>query len=67
VATCARMDDGTKPWMVYLMVNNGNVVWSIVDHGKNGAREGAFGGNKRTHEGVDVVTIECSSLGITRF
>jgi hypothetical protein len=60
------MDDGTKPWLVYLMVSNGNVVWNIVDHGKNGARQGAFGG-KRTHEGVDVGVIECNSLGIAKF
>jgi hypothetical protein len=61
------MDDGTKLWLVYLMVSNGNVVWNIVDHGKNGARQGAFGGNKRTHEGVDVDVVECSNLGIARF
>ncbi len=64
---CTGMDDGTKPWLVYLMLNNKNDVWSIVDHGKNGASQGAFGGNKRTHEGVDVVAIECSNLGIARF
>jgi hypothetical protein len=49
------------------MLSSKNVVWSVVDHGKNGACQGAFGGNKRTHEGVDVVAIECSSLGTARF
>ncbi len=67
MAICAGMDDGTRPWLVYLMLNNRNVVWSIIDHGNNGAGQGAFKGNKKTHEGVDVVVAECSSLGIVRF
>jgi hypothetical protein len=50
-----------------MMLSNGNVVWSMVDHGKNGTSQGAFGGNKRTHEGVDVVAAECSTLGTTKF
>ncbi|CAN5975967.1 unnamed protein product [Sphagnum jensenii] len=66
-AICARMDDGTRPWLVCLMLSSRNVVWSIVDHGNNGAGQGAFRGSKRTHEGVDVVVAECSSLGTTRF
>jgi hypothetical protein len=49
------------------MLRSKNVVWNIVDHGKNGAGQGAFGSNKRTHEGVDVVVAECSNLGIARF
>jgi hypothetical protein len=49
------------------MLSSRNVVWSIVDHGNNGASQGAFKGNKKTHEGVDVVVAECSSLGIARF
>jgi predicted ABC-type sugar transport system permease subunit len=61
------MDDGIVPWLVCLMLSSKNVVWSIIDHGKNGADQGAFGGNKRTHEGVDVVVAECSSLGTARF
>ncbi|CAK9221833.1 unnamed protein product [Sphagnum jensenii] len=56
-----------KPWLVCLMLSSRNVVWSIVDHGNNGAGQGAFKGNKRTHEGVDVVVAKCSSLGIARF
>ncbi len=69
MAICAEMDDGTRPWLqlVYLMLSSRNVVWSIVDHGNNGAGQGAFRGSKRTHEGVDVVVVECSSLGTTRF
>ncbi len=55
------------PRLVYLMLSSSNVVWSIVDHGNNGAGQGAFRGNKRTHEGVDVVVAECSSLRIARF
>ncbi len=47
--------------------NKRNVVRSIVDHGSNGAGQGVFRGNKRTHEGVDVVVAECSSLGTARF
>jgi hypothetical protein len=66
-AICVGMDDGTRPWLVYLMLSNRNVVWSIVDHGNNGAGQGAFRGSKRTHEGVDVVVAECSSLGTTKF
>jgi hypothetical protein len=49
------------------MLIDKNVVWNIVDHGKNGANQRAFGGNKRTHEGVDVVAVKCSSLGTARF
>jgi len=49
------------------MLSIKNVVWSIVDHGKNGACQGAFGSNKRTHEGVDMVAAECSSLGTAMF
>jgi hypothetical protein len=49
------------------MLSSRNVVWSIVDHGNNGVGQGAFGGNKRTHEGVDVVAVEYNSLGTTRF
>jgi hypothetical protein len=49
------------------MLINKNVVWNIVDHGKNGASQGAFGGNKRTREGVDVVAVKCSNLGTARF
>jgi hypothetical protein len=49
------------------MLSNRNVVWNIVDHRKNGVGQKAFGGNKRTHEGVDVVVAECSSLGTARF
>jgi len=49
------------------MLSNRNVVWNIVDHGKNGACQGAFGGNNRTHEGVDVVAAKCSSLSTARF
>jgi len=67
VAICAGMDDGIRPWLVYLMLSSRNVVWSIVDHGNNGAGQGTFRGNKRTHEGVDVVIAECSSLGTARF
>ncbi len=67
MAICAGMDDGTKPWLVYLMLSSINVVWSIIDHGKNGVGRGTFGGNKRTHEGVDVVAAKCSNLGTTRF
>ncbi|CAM6065016.1 unnamed protein product [Sphagnum tenellum] len=40
---------------VYLMMG---VIWP---------GQGAFKGNKRTHEGVDVVVAECSSLGTARF
>jgi hypothetical protein len=61
------MDDGTRPWLVCLMLSSRNVVWSIVDHGNNGVGRRAFGGNKRTHEGVDVIAAECSSLGIAKF
>jgi hypothetical protein len=43
------------------MLNNKNVVWNIIDHGKNGAGRIAFGGKKRTHEGVDVVVAGCST------
>jgi hypothetical protein len=67
VAICAGTDDGTIPWLVYLMLINKNVVWNIVDHGKNGASQGTFGGNKRTQEGVDVVVVKCSSLGTAKF
>jgi len=67
VAICTGTDDGTIPWLVYLMLIDKNVVWNIVDHGKNGANQRAFGGNKRTHEGVDVVAVKCSSLGTARF
>ncbi len=67
MAICAGMDDGIRPWLVCLMLSSRNVVWSIVDHGNNGAGQGAFRGNKRTHEGVDVVIAECSSLGTARF
>jgi len=67
VAICARTDDGTIPWLVYLMLINKNVVWNIVDHGKNGASQRTFGGNKRTQEGVDVVVVKCSSLGTAKF
>jgi len=49
------------------MLSSRNVVWSIVDHGNNDAGQGAFRGNKRTHEGVDVVVAKCSSLGTARF
>ncbi len=55
------------PRLVSLMLSSRNVIWSIVDHGNNGAGQGAFRGNKRTHEGVDVVVAECSNLGTTRF
>jgi hypothetical protein len=34
------------------MLNSRNVIWSIVDHGNNGAGQGAFRGNKRTHAWV---------------
>ncbi len=61
------MDNGIRPWLVCLMLSSRNVVWSIVDHGNNGVGQGAFGGNKRTHEGVDVVAVEYNSLGTTRF
>jgi len=61
------MDDGTRPWLVCLMLSSKNVVWNIVDHGNNGAGQGTFRANKRTHEGVDVVVIECSSLSTTKF
>jgi len=30
------MDDGTKPWLVGLLLSSMNVAWSIIDHGKNG-------------------------------
>jgi len=56
-----------RPWLVCLMLSSRNVVWSIVDHGNNGAGQGAFRGNKRTREGVDVVVAKCSSLGTARF
>ncbi len=49
------------------MVNSENVFWNIDDHGKNGARSGAFGGHKRTHEGVGVVVAKCSNLDTTKF
>jgi hypothetical protein len=49
------------------MLSRRNVVWNIVDHDNNGAGQGAFRDNKRTHEGVDVVVAECSSLGTARF
>jgi hypothetical protein len=49
------------------MLSSKNVVWSIVDHGNNGASPGAFRGNKRTHEDVDVVIAKCSSLGTAMF
>jgi len=49
------------------MLSSRNVVWSIVDHGNNGAGQGAFRGNKRTREGVDVVVAKCSNLGTARF
>jgi hypothetical protein len=49
------------------MLSSKNVVWNIVDHGNNGAGQGAFRGNKRTHEGMDVVVAECSSLGTVMF
>jgi len=49
------------------MLSRRNVVWSIVDHGNDGAGQGAFRGNEKTHEGVDVVVTECSSLGIAKF
>jgi hypothetical protein len=26
-----------RPWLVCLMLSSRNVVWSIVDHGNNGA------------------------------
>jgi len=61
------MDNGTRPWLVCLMLSSKNVVWSIVDHGNNGVSQGTFRGNKRTHEGVDVVVAECSSVGTTKF
>ncbi len=67
MAICAGMDDGTRPWLVCLMLSSRNVVWSIVDHSNNGVGQGAFKGNKRTHEGVYVVVAKCSSLGIARF
>ncbi len=67
MAICVRTGDGAIPRLVYLMLINKNVVWNIVDHGKNGASRGAFGGNKRTHEVVDVVAVKCSSLGTARF
>jgi hypothetical protein len=49
------------------MLSNMDVVWSIVDHGNNGVGRGTFGGNKRTHEGMDVVAVECSNLGTAKF
>jgi hypothetical protein len=49
------------------MLNSRNVGWSIIDNGNNGASQGAFRANKRTHEGVDVVVVECSSLGTAKF
>ncbi len=55
------------PRLVCLMLSSKNVVWNIVDHGNNGAGQGAFRGNKRTHEGMDVVVAECSSLGTVMF
>jgi hypothetical protein len=67
VAICEGMDDGKRPWLVCLMLSSRNVVWNIVDHGNNGASQGAFRGNKRTHEGVDVVVAECSNLGTAKF
>jgi len=55
------------PRLVCLILSSRNIVWSIVDHGNNDAGQGAFRGNKRTHEGVDVVVAECISLGTARF
>jgi hypothetical protein len=49
------------------MLSSRNVVWRIVDHGNNGAGQGVFRGNKRTHEGMDVDVAECSNLGTARF
>jgi hypothetical protein len=43
------------------------IFWSIVDHGNNGAGQGAFRGNKKIHEGVDVVVAECNNLSTARF
>ncbi len=64
---CAGMDNGTRPWLVCLMLSNRNVVWNIIDHGNNGAGRGAFGGNTRTCEGMDVVAVECNTLGTAKF
>jgi hypothetical protein len=49
------------------MLSSRNVVWSIIDHGNNGAGQGTFRANKRTYEGVDVVVVECGTLGTARF
>jgi hypothetical protein len=49
------------------MLSNRNVVWNIIDHGNNGAGRGAFGGNTRTCEGMDVVAVECNTLGTAKF
>ncbi len=67
MAIYVGMDGGIRPWLVCLMLSNMDVVWSIVDHGNNGVGRGTFGGNKRTHEGMDVVAVECSNLGTAKF